>query len=59
MEALTDAMVAVQKTGAEGIIKGSTAEFALTVRHVLAERDFVAVHTPLSSVDPATVNSAH
>ena len=56
---MTDAMVAVQKTGAEGIIKGSTAEFALTVRHVLAERDFVAVHTPLSSVDPATVNSAH
>ena len=52
MDALTDAMVQVQKKGAEGIIEGSHAEFELIIRHVLAEKDLVAVHTQLSSSKP-------
>ncbi|MDD1721283.1 MAG: nuclear transport factor 2 family protein [Euryarchaeota archaeon] len=53
MDALTDAMIEVQKQGAEGIVKGSTADFKLIVRHVLAEGDLVAVHTQLSSQKPS------
>ena len=53
MEALTDAMIAVQKQGAEGILKGSKADFKLVIRHVLAGADIVAVHTQLSSSNPS------
>jgi predicted SnoaL-like aldol condensation-catalyzing enzyme len=52
MNELVDAMLEVQKKGAEGIIKGSNADFKLVVRNVLAEGDLVAVHTQLSSPDP-------
>jgi predicted SnoaL-like aldol condensation-catalyzing enzyme len=52
MNALIDAMIDVQKQGAEGIVKGSKADFKLIVRDVLAERDLVAVRTQLSSHDP-------
>jgi predicted SnoaL-like aldol condensation-catalyzing enzyme len=50
---LIDAMIAVQKQGAEGISKGSKAEFKLIIRQVLADRDMVAVHTQLSSSKPS------
>jgi len=50
MEALTDAMLAVQKDGSQG---ASESDFELTIRHVLADGDFVAVHTQLSSSKPA------
>ena len=53
MEALTDAMIAVQKQGGGGIVKGSTADFRLSIRQVLAEGEFVAVHTTLSSSNPS------
>ncbi|MDD1720804.1 MAG: nuclear transport factor 2 family protein [Euryarchaeota archaeon] len=53
MDALIDAMIAVQKQGAEGIIKGSTADFKLIVRNVVADGDLVAVHTQLSSSRPS------
>ncbi len=46
---LIDAMIAVQKQGPQGIIKGSTADFRLIIRQVLAEGDLVAVHTQVSS----------
>jgi predicted SnoaL-like aldol condensation-catalyzing enzyme len=49
MDALTDAMIAVQKQGSGGIVKGSTVDFKLSIRQVLAEGDLVAVHTTLSS----------
>jgi uncharacterized protein YndB with AHSA1/START domain/predicted SnoaL-like aldol condensation-catalyzing enzyme len=49
MEALTDAMLAVQKGGPPG---GSKSSFELTIRHVLADGDLVAVHTELSSSNP-------
>lgn len=49
---LIDAMIAVQKQGAEGIMKGSKAEFKLTIRQVIADGDFVAVHTQVSSSKP-------
>jgi predicted SnoaL-like aldol condensation-catalyzing enzyme len=52
MDALTDAMIAVQKSGSAGVVKGSTADFKLSVRQVLAEGDLVAVHTTLSSSNP-------
>jgi predicted SnoaL-like aldol condensation-catalyzing enzyme len=52
MDALIDAMIAVQKQGPEGILKGSKADFKLNVRHVLAEDDFVAVHTQISGAKP-------
>jgi predicted SnoaL-like aldol condensation-catalyzing enzyme len=52
MNALTDAMVAVQEKGAAGIIEGSSAEFKLIIIHVLAEEDLVAVHTQLTSSNP-------
>ncbi len=50
---LIDAMIAVQKQGAQGIIKGSTADFKLIVRQVLADGDLVAVHTQISSSEPS------
>jgi predicted SnoaL-like aldol condensation-catalyzing enzyme len=53
MNELTDAMIAVQKQAAEGIIKGSTADFKLIVRQVIAEGDVVAVHTQISSSKPS------
>jgi predicted SnoaL-like aldol condensation-catalyzing enzyme len=53
MDALTDAMIAVQKQGSAGIVKGSTADFKLSIRQVLAEGDLVAVHTTLSSSNPS------
>ncbi len=49
---LIDSMIAVQKQGSEGIIKGSKADFKLTIREVLAEGDFVAVHTQLAGSKP-------
>ena len=39
MEELTDAMIAVQKQGSQGILKGSTADFKLAIRQVLADGD--------------------
>jgi predicted SnoaL-like aldol condensation-catalyzing enzyme len=53
VDALTDAMIAVQKEGAEGIAKGSTADFKLIVRNVLADGNLVAVHTQLTSSRPS------
>lgn len=53
MTELIDAMIAVQKQGAEGISKGSKADFKLTIRQVLADGDVVAVHTQLSSARPS------
>ncbi|HYC20784.1 MAG TPA: nuclear transport factor 2 family protein [Candidatus Bathyarchaeia archaeon] len=53
MDALIAAMLAVQKEGAEGILKGSKADFSLVIRHVLADADLVAVHTQLSSSRPS------
>ncbi len=52
INALIDAMIAVQKRGPEGVVKGSAADFTLVVRHVLADGDLVAVHTTLSSANP-------
>ena len=52
MEELTDAMIAVQKQAANGIIKGSRADFKLVIRQVLADGDVVAVHTQISSSKP-------
>ncbi len=52
MNALTDAMIAVQKQGSSGIVKGSTADFKLAIKHVLAEGDMVAVHTTLAGSNP-------
>ena len=53
MDALTDAMVAVQKKGAGGILEGSKADFQLIIRQVLADGGLVAVHTQLSSSRPS------
>jgi predicted SnoaL-like aldol condensation-catalyzing enzyme len=50
---LIDAMIAVQKQGSEGIIKGSKADFKLSIRLVLADGDFVAVHTQLAGSNPS------
>ena len=50
---LIDAMIAVQKQGAQGIIQGSTADFKLIIRHVLADDDLVAVHTQISGSNPS------
>ncbi len=52
MDALTDAMIAVQKKTAQGIIRGSSADFKLIIRQVLADDDLVAVHTQVSSSKP-------
>ena len=53
MEALTDAMIVVQKQGSEGIVRDSKADFKLSIRQVLAEGDLVAVHTILSNSNPS------
>jgi predicted SnoaL-like aldol condensation-catalyzing enzyme len=53
MDELTDAMIAVQKEGAEGVLKGSKANFKLIIRQVLGDGDFVAVHTQLSGPKPS------
>jgi predicted SnoaL-like aldol condensation-catalyzing enzyme len=53
MGMLIDAMIAVQKQGAEGILEGSKADFKLIIRQVLADGDTVAVHTQLSSSKPS------
>jgi predicted SnoaL-like aldol condensation-catalyzing enzyme len=53
MNELTDAMIAVQKQAAGGIIKGSTADFKLIIRQVIADGDIVAVHTQISSSKPS------
>ena len=52
MNELIDAMIAVQKQGSEGIIKGSKADFKLVVRRVLADGDMVAVHTQVAGSKP-------
>jgi len=52
MSELIDAMIEVQKQGSEGIMKGSTADFRLAVRQVLADGDLVAVHTTVASSKP-------
>ena len=53
MNILIDAMNAVQKQGAEGISKGSKADFKLIIKQALADGDMVAVHTQLSSSKPS------
>ncbi len=53
INALIDAMIAVQKRGPEGIVKGSAADFKLMIKNVLADGDLVAVHTYLSSSNPS------
>jgi predicted SnoaL-like aldol condensation-catalyzing enzyme len=53
MSTLIDAMIAVQKQGAEGISKGSKADFKLSIKQVLADGDLVAVHSQLSSSKPS------
>ena len=53
MNELTDAMIAVQKQGAEGISKGSKADFKLTIRQVIADGDMVAVHTQVAGSKPS------
>ena len=50
---LINAMIEVQKQGAEGISKGSKADFKFIIRQVLAEGDVVAVHTQISSSKPS------
>jgi predicted SnoaL-like aldol condensation-catalyzing enzyme len=50
---LIDGMIAVQKQGSEGIMQGSKAVFKLTIRQVIADGDFVAVHTQLASSNPS------
>jgi len=52
MNELIDAMIAVQKQGSEGIIRGSKADFRLKIRQVLADGDIVAVYTQLASSKP-------
>jgi predicted SnoaL-like aldol condensation-catalyzing enzyme len=52
MKELIDAMIAVQKQGAEGILKGSKADFKLIIKQVLADGDVVAVHTLLAGSNP-------
>jgi predicted SnoaL-like aldol condensation-catalyzing enzyme len=53
MNELTDAMIEVQKQAAEGIIKGSKADFKLIIKQVLAEEDMVAVYTQIASSKPS------
>ena len=52
MKELIDAMIAVQKQGTQGIIQGSTPDFNLIIRQVLADGDLVAVHTQISGSNP-------
>jgi predicted SnoaL-like aldol condensation-catalyzing enzyme len=53
MKELIDAMIAVQKQAAEGIIKWSKADFKLGIKQVIADGDLVAVHTTVSSSKPS------
>lgn len=53
MNELVDAMIAVQKQGSQGVVKGSTADFKLIVKQVLADGDLVAVHTQISGSNPS------
>ena len=53
MDALTDAMIAVQKQGSQGILEGSKANFNFIIKQVLADGDLVAVHTQISSGKPS------
>jgi predicted SnoaL-like aldol condensation-catalyzing enzyme len=50
---LIDAIIAVQKQFAEGIIKGSKADFKLIIRQVMADRDMVVVHTQVTGSKPS------
>src|SRR5512142_1840565 len=43
MNELIEAMIEVQKQGSQGIIQGSTADFRLAIKQVLAEGDTVAL----------------
>ncbi len=52
MKELIDAMIAVQKQGSEGILKGSKADFKLIIKQVLADGDVVAVHTLVAGSNP-------
>jgi predicted SnoaL-like aldol condensation-catalyzing enzyme len=49
MKELTDAMIAVQKQASEGILKGSIADFKLSIKQVIAEGAMVAVYTQIAS----------
>ena len=53
MNELTDAMIAVQKQAAEGILKGSKADFKLVIKQVIAEGAIVAVYTQIASSKPS------
>jgi predicted SnoaL-like aldol condensation-catalyzing enzyme len=53
MNELIDAMIAVQKQGAEGIMERSQADFKLSIKQVLADGDLIAVHTTVSSSKPS------
>jgi predicted SnoaL-like aldol condensation-catalyzing enzyme len=50
---LIDAMIAVQKQGSEGILKGSKADFKLVIKQVLAEEDIVTAYTQIESSKPS------
>ena len=52
MKELIDAMIAVQQQAAQGIIKGSTADFKFTIKQVIADGEMVAVYTQVSSSKP-------
>ena len=53
MNELIDAMIAMQKQGSEGILKGSKADFKLTISQVLADGDMVAVRTQIAGSKPS------
>ena len=50
---LINAMIAVQKQFAEGIIKGSQTDFKLIIRQVLADRDMAVVYTQVTGSKPS------
>ena len=50
---LIDAIIAVQKQSAEGIMKGSQADFKLIIRQVIADGDMVVVHTQVAGSKPS------
>ena len=54
MNELIDAMIAVQKQGSQGIIKGSMADFKLVILQVLADGDLVGVHAQISGSNPSS-----
>ena len=49
MDALTDAMIAVQNENSEESSGSSVSDFGLTIRYVLADGDMVAVYTQVAS----------